>query len=71
MLEQSLYFSVTRKICVSDYPEVIEKRLFTLTRICSNVKILEKMILIRGQDGFGEKGQVLLGINILNTCLII
>ena len=27
------------------------------------------MILIRDQDGFGDKGQVLLGINVLNKCL--
>ena len=29
------------------------------------------MILIRDQDGFGDKGQVLLGINVLNTFLVI
>ena len=69
VLEQSLYFSLIRKICVWDYSEVIEERFCTLTRIWSTIKILEKIILIRGQNGFGVKGQVLLGINDLNACL--
>ena len=40
-----------------------------MTRIWSIVKILEKIILIKGQDGFGYKGQFLLGTDVLNTCL--
>ena len=63
------YLLTTRKTCVSDYSYVVEERFFALTRIWSNVRILEKIILIRGQHGFGDKGKVLLGINDLITCL--
>ena len=63
------YLLTTRKTCVSDYSYVVEERFFALTRIWSNVRILEKIILIRGQHGFGDKGKVLIGINDMITCL--
>ena len=60
-------YLIPRKKCASDWSEVNE-RFFALTKIWSNMKNLEKNILIRGQHGFGDKRQVLLSINVLNTC---